>query len=107
MNIQTAYASGKLTICLAGELDHHAARETMRSVMELVDEYMPRECVLDLNGLRFMDSSGVGLMVRLTRRIKELNGRLWIENPGSQVRRVLECAGVDRLVQVTAIGGRT
>ena len=105
MNIQTEYSAGKLTILLSGVLDHHAAREAMRSVMELVDEYMPRECVLELSGLRFMDSSGVALMVRLARRIRELNGRLWIENPGAQVRRVLSCAGVDRLVQVAAIGG--
>ncbi|MBQ5406233.1 MAG: STAS domain-containing protein [Oscillospiraceae bacterium] len=107
MNISTAYASGRLTIYLGGELDHHAARETMQSITELLDEYLPRECALDFSGLRFMDSSGVALIVRVSRRMRELGGRVWIENPAGQTRRVLEAAGVERLVQVAAIGGKT
>ncbi len=105
MNLATAYAAGRLTICLNGELDHHTARETMRSVIELLDEYLPRECVLDLSGLRFMDSSGVALIVRASRRMHELRGRMWIENPSPQVRRVIDCSGVERLIQVAVIGG--
>ncbi len=107
MNITTAYASGRLTIGLIGELDHHAARETMQSITELLDEYLPRECALELSALRFMDSSGIALIVRLTRKMRELGGRVWLENPSAQVRRVLEAAGVERLVQVAAIGGMT
>ncbi len=107
MNITTAYASGRLTIGLVGELDHHAARETMQSITELLDAYLPRECALDLAGLRFMDSSGIALIVRLNRKMRDLGGRVWIENPGTQTRRVLEAAGIERLVQVAAIGGTT
>ena len=98
MNIQTAYASGRLTIYLAGELDHHAARETMRSIAELLDEYLPRECALDLSGLRFMDSSGIAVILGIRRRMEELGGRLYLVNVPGQPRRVLEAAGIERLV---------
>ncbi len=107
MNITSAYASGRLTIGLIGELDHHEARETLQSITELLDEYLPRECAMDLSGLRFMDSSGIALIVRLNRKMRELGGRIWIENPSVQTRRVLEAAGIERLVQVAAIGGTT
>ena len=105
MNISTAYASGRLTIYLGGELDHHAARETMQSITELLDEYLPRECALDFSGLRFMDSSGVALIVRVSRRMRELGGSLSVENPVGQARRVLSCAGVDKIVHLATIGG--
>ena len=45
MNISTAFAAGRLTIYLAGELDHHEARRAIRSIVGLLDEYLPRECV--------------------------------------------------------------
>ena len=106
MTIRSAYAAGRLTIWLVGELDHHAARHTMQSITELLDEYLPRECALELSELRFMDSSGVALIVRVSRRMRELGGRVWIENPTGQARRVLDCAGIERLVQVAAIGGK-
>ena len=52
-----------------------------------------------------MDSSGVALIVRLSRRMRELGGTLCVENPVGQARRVLSCAGVDKLVHFATIGG--
>jgi len=103
MNISTAFSAGRLTVYLSGELDHHQARETMRRIEELLDEYMPRDCVLELSGLSFMDSSGIAVIVRTSRRMKELRGRVWIENPGKQALRVIDAAGIERLVPV-AVG---
>lgn len=100
MNISTAFQAGKLTVYLSGELDHHEARAVMRTLDELLDDYLPRDCALELSHLSFMDSSGIALMVRLQRRMAELGGRAWVENPARQPRRVLESSGIERLVPV-------
>lgn len=103
MNISTAFAAGRLTIYLAGELDHHEARGAIRSIEELLDEYLPRDCVLDMSGLSFMDSSGIALIIRMSRRMKTLGGRAWIENPAKQPLRVIDASGIDRLVPVATV----
>lgn len=103
MNISTAFAAGRLTIYLAGELDHHEARVAIRSIDELLDEYLPRDCVLDMSGLSFMDSSGIALIIRMSRRMKNLGGRAWIENPAKQPLRVIDASGIDRLVPVATV----
>lgn len=103
MNISTAFAAGRLTIYLAGELDHHEARGAIRSIDELLDEYLPRDCVLDMSGLGFMDSSGIALIIRMSRRMKNLGGRAWIENPAKQPLRVIDASGIDRLVPVATV----
>lgn len=103
MNISTAFAAGRLTIYLAGELDHHEARGAIRSIDELLDEYLPRDCVLDMSGLSFMDSSGIALIIRMSRRMKTLGGRAWIENPAKQPLRVIDASGIDRLVPVATV----
>ena len=100
MTIRTDYDSGRLTVYLSGELDHHQARAAMQSIEELLEEWMPRECVLELSGLSFMDSSGVALMIRLSRRMKEAGGRALLERPQGQPKRVIEAAGVERLLPV-------
>lgn len=100
MNISTAFSAGRLTIYLTGELDHHEARCTIRAIDELLDEYLPRDCVLDLSGLNFMDSSGIAVIIRISRRMKTLGGRVWIENPAKQPQRVIDASGIDRLVPV-------
>ena len=100
MNINTNYAAGRLTIFLAGELDHHEAKCTIHAIDELLDEYLPRDCVLDMAGLTFMDSSGIAVIIRTSRRMKALGGRVWIENPAKQALRVIDASGIDRLVPV-------
>ena len=100
MNISTAFSSGRLTVFLSGELDHHEARCTLNTIDELLDEYLPRDCILDMAGLTFMDSSGIAVIIRTSRRMKALGGRVWIENPAKQALRVIDASGIDRLVPV-------
>ena len=100
MDIRTTYLSGRLTLFLTGELDHHEARCAIRTIDELMDEYLPRDCVLDLNGLSFMDSSGIAVIIKLNQRMKSLGGRMWVENPAKQPLRVIDASGIDRLVPV-------
>ena len=101
MSISFTYLSGRLTVYLSGELDHHAARETMRKITELLDEYLPRRCVLDLRELSFMDSSGIALIFRADRIMKELEGSLEVFGVRGQPLRVLQAAGADKRIRIT------
>lgn len=103
MKISSAFLSGRLTIYLAGDLDHHEARGAIRTIDELLDDYMPRDCVLDMSELSFMDSSGIALIIRVSRRMRDVGGRAWIENPAKQPQRVIDASGIDRLVPVALV----
>ena len=100
MTVSTSFSSGRLTVYLGGELDQHEAQQTSACIAELVDEYLPRDCVLDLSALDFMDSSGIAVIVKADRHVKSIGGRLWVDNPSGQVLRVIDTAGLDRLIPV-------
>lgn len=102
MNLAMSYSSGRLMLYIGGELDHHEAGKIIVSIGELIDEYIPRECVLDLSGLSFMDSSGIAVIINALRKMKTLGGELSIENPPEQPKKVLSAAGIDRLVAVAS-----
>ncbi len=100
MKIAKKYDDGKLIVYLYGELDHHCARPAMKAITELIDQFLPRETVLDLSGLTFMDSSGIALLLKTNRLAKAHLGVLWVEHPSRQVLRVLEASGITRIVPV-------
>ncbi len=100
MKISTSYSSGRLVIHLGGELDHHGARQAMRTIDSLIDEYMPRDTVLDMSELSFMDSSGIAVILKAERRMREMGGRAYIENPAKQPMRVIDASGIDRMITV-------
>ena len=109
MTISTTFSAGRLTVYLGGELDQHEARQVSACIGELIDEYLPRDCVLDLAGLGFMDSSGIAVIVKANRHVKSIGGRLWVENPARQALRVIDAAGLDRMIPVDSgrVGGLT
>ena len=104
MEIRTSEEKNGLRLCFAGELDHHAAQEVMQRAEAILDRYLPKDCVLDLSALRFMDSSGVALILQLHKHMHDMGGRLRVENPASQPLRVLDISGIDRLVRVCTTG---
>ena len=102
MKIAAAFSSGRLTVYLSGELDHHEAGGAIRAIGELIERHMPRECILDLSGLNFMDSSGIAVIINAGRKMRTYGGRLSVENPAEQARKVLDASGIDRLIAVAS-----
>ena len=71
---------------LAGEIDHDAAQNLR---IQLDDALL-----LDLGGVGFMDSSGVGLILGRQRCARSLGGTLRIQHAPEQLRRVLRLANI-------------
>lgn len=100
MEIQVRSADRNLLLEFSGELDHHAARSALRELEEALDAALPRKLVLDLSGVTFMDSSGIALILRAQQKMQLLDGSLLVRAVPPQAKRVLDAAGVSRLVAV-------
>ncbi len=102
MEIGYAFSDGKLLLQFSGELDHHAAKKAMSVIGEKIDVYLPRDCVIDMGRLTFMDSSGIAVILRTYKRMQEISGRAWVENVPPQPMRVLDASGIDRIIKITS-----
>ncbi|MCR4771131.1 MAG: STAS domain-containing protein [Oscillospiraceae bacterium] len=101
MKITGYYRDGALTLNLSGELDHHSAREAMGAISERIDAFLPRDCILNFREITFMDSSGIALILRANKEMKNLDGRLFVSGVPKQPMKVMEASGIDRLVEIT------
>ena len=100
MEIEATSADRNLLLELKGELDHHGARNALRELELSIDAALLKKLVLDLAGVTFMDSSGIALILRAQQRMQLLDGSLLVCNVPSQARRVLDAAGIGRLVTI-------
>ena len=101
MKITGSCQGSVLTLRFQGELDHHVSREAAEALSERIDAFLPRSCVLDLRGLSFMDSSGIALILRAEKKMKELEGSLFLSGIKDQPLRVLQAAGADKRLTIT------
>ena len=100
MEINAKSSDRNLLLELNGELDHHVARGALREIELAIDAALPKMLVLDLAGVVFMDSSGIALILRAQQRMQLLDGSLLVCNVPAQARRVLDAAGIGRLVSI-------
>ena len=103
MEIQTKNVDRNLFLELHGEIDHHGAKKAMTAIESRIDISLPRECILDLSHVTFMDSSGIAVILKTMRLVKEAGGRLTVENVPPQAMRVIDAAGIERIVQISAL----
>lgn len=100
MKLTSYVQERRLTVALTGEIDHHTARELMQAISEKIDLYLPLRCVLDFRDVRFMDSSGIAIVLHTLRRMKLLQGRVILQNIPAQPYKVLRAAGIEKLTEV-------
>jgi len=100
MQISTTHRDGRLDLKFTGELDHHAAKKTMRAIGSAIDANLPRDCFLDLEGLTFMDSSGIAVVLNVHKRMAEIGGRAFVVNVPHQAMKVLIASGIHRIVDI-------
>ena len=60
----------------------------------------PRGLIIDMSAVDFMDSSGLGLIMGRYTVIKELGGELIIQNPSPATERIMNLAGMERLIKI-------
>ena len=98
MPITLTCRDNTLTAALSGEIDHHGAREMMNQLSDAIAERLPARLTLDMSGVTFMDSSGIAVLLRALRQTQQIGGALRVTNIPIQARRVLDAAGVGRLI---------
>ena len=89
-----------LRAAISGEVDHHRARAIMEELSRQIDLELPRSLTLDLEGVTFMDSSGIALLIRARQRMQELGGTADVCGAAAQARRVLDAAGLQRYLTI-------
>lgn len=100
METKLKQAGKTLVVRLEGELDHHAAD----NLREQIDTKLTRDGFLNVlfnfAGVRFMDSSGLGMVLGRFRLVSERGGKVLACSLNSRVRRVFDLSGLERLIPV-------
>lgn len=90
----------KLTVALTGELDHCSAMTVRRELDELISDPAVRHLMLDMTDLKFMDSSGIGVILGRYRILAARGGSVWVRNMNPQITRIFQLSGMGQIIHV-------
>jgi len=98
MDIKMENIGTTLVVKVAGEIDHHTAPELKREVDREINLRNIMNLVLDFDGVSFMDSSGIGVLVGRYKQIQARGGRTMVIRVKPQVDKILEVSGLKKIL---------
>jgi anti-anti-sigma factor len=82
-----------VTLVLVGELDPHTAPSLRDQLDQVVDD-ATSTVVLDVEGLSFIDSSGLRVIIATHKGLERQNARLILRSPTATTLRLLKITGL-------------
>ncbi|MFQ5430151.1 MAG: STAS domain-containing protein [Phycisphaerae bacterium] len=90
---------GGTVVVLGGDVDLHHSPALHAALVDVTRE-RPQRLILNLSGVPYMDSSGVGTLVEVFRRVSAYKGKMVLCGLTSRVRSVLEITKLDRFFTI-------
>jgi len=98
MDIEQSVDGGVAVLSPSGRLNMVAAPQLKKTVDASVADGLAR-IVVDLSGVEFIDSSGLGALIGGLKTARQASGDLRIAGAGEQVRTVLGLTNLDRILK--------
>ncbi|MDU4936528.1 MAG: STAS domain-containing protein [Peptostreptococcaceae bacterium] len=86
-------------INLGGELDVSTSDKLKEYLHKLADQEM-LDMKINLENLEYIDSTGLGVMIGVLKKLKVGNKEIYIINPRSNVRKIFNITGLDKIFKV-------
>ena len=90
---------GIAILSLGGELDLAAAGQLDQVLTGVLDDGL-RRVLVDLDGLLFCDSTGLGALLRTSRRVREAGGTCVVAGARGAVDRLLVLTSMSRALRI-------
>lgn len=84
---------------LDGELDEHTAANVRDALDKRIAEGGFRNFVFDFSRLKFMDSTGIGILLGRYKILKRRGAGIFISSPNPHVDKILSLAGIYTIIQ--------
>lgn len=87
------------SVNLEGELDVSTADKLKEHLHGLADKEI-LDMKINLENLEYIDSTGLGVMIGVLKKLKVGNKEIYIVNPRSNVRKIFNITGLDKIFKV-------
>lgn len=96
VTVTTSQQEGVFILTLGGDVDV-ATAVTVRDALDRVIAAGHHRVVMDLNEVRFLDSTGLGVMVGRLKAVRDLGGDMHLVCTSPRIARVMSITGLDEV----------
>ena len=99
LDVTTTDQDGRSVVATTGEVDLYTA-PTLDAELTRVVSSGVTAVVVDLTGVEFLDSTGLSVIVKALKRVREAGGTLSVVVASERVAKVFRITGLDQILPV-------
>jgi anti-sigma B factor antagonist len=92
-------AQGRTVIAVSGEIDVYTAPRLRETIVSLVDSGNYR-LIVDMEGVEFLDSTGLGVLVGGLKRVRAHDGGIDLVCTQGRILRIFRITGLSRVFNI-------
>ena len=100
LRTQVREVDGIPIIGLSGEMDVHTSQRLRDAVIELLGKGASH-IVINLDNVEYIDSTGLGTLVGVLKRMNEQKARLCLVSVNPLINKVFDITGLERIFSIT------
>ncbi len=93
LNIDSSRSGDICVVKLTGDLDDYNAQKALTFFNQELEKGIKR-FVIELDGIKFMDSIGLGVIVKTTKTVQNMGGKLILVCNKHQIIQLIETSGL-------------
>ena len=100
MNFSHETKNNILTISLSGDLIGENNSAAVIAVVAEALEKKVKACIVDISDLRYINSSGIGLLITILTKFRNKGGEVYLMKPSESVQKLLVITKLNAIFQI-------
>ncbi|HBK89949.1 MAG: STAS domain-containing protein [Cyclobacteriaceae bacterium] len=100
MNFAQEIKSNTLILRITGDL---IGEDNGTRMVEAVNEAVSHQvltCIIDISGLRYINSSGIGVLITILTKFRNKGGEVYLMKPSESVKKLLAITKLNAIFQI-------
>ena len=89
-----------LLVMMPKEMDHHKADAIRMRIDEYLLDNKAQNVIFDFENTRFMDSSGIGLIVGRYKKVSCFGGKIVAMHVNARIQKILLMSGLKDMIEI-------
>lgn len=96
---QERHSDGPTIVSVSGEVDIFTAPELKATLGAAIEDGVTM-IIVDLTDTRFMDSTALGVLIGVVKKLRPIGGRMAVVNTEPSTAKTFEITGLDRIFSI-------
>lgn len=100
MNLKYSQKENFIVIYLESAFDLGTSPQIQKDISSLISQFPDYDIILNMSGVEYMNSAGLGVLIFITKRLEKINRSLKITNLNTSIKKVIQLLEADDIINI-------